>query len=101
MSMTGHNSDAALRELGERINRMLDQKEEIDQDIAEIYKEANSNGHNTKALRVAVKQSREDADERQKRIYHEQEVELYAKVLGVLAETALGKSTLADAISGG
>lgn len=60
MSETGHNSNAQLRSVIERINTLEDQKKDITSDITDVYAEAKSNGYNPKALRVIVRKQRAD-----------------------------------------
>jgi uncharacterized protein (UPF0335 family) len=61
MSEQGHNSNAQLKAILERINRMEDEKREASKGIAEIYLEAKGNGFNPAALRVIVRKQRADA----------------------------------------
>jgi uncharacterized protein (UPF0335 family) len=61
MTETGHNSNAQLKSILERINRLEDQKRDAGKDIAEVYLEAKGNGLNPKALRVIVRKQRADA----------------------------------------
>lgn len=57
----GHNSQAQLRAIVERINTLEDDKKAIAEDIRDVYSEAKGNGYNPKALRVIVRKQRADA----------------------------------------
>lgn len=53
-----------LRAIVERIERMLEEKQTISDDINEIYSEAKSNGFDTKVIRKVVAIRKLDANER-------------------------------------
>lgn len=91
MTTVGHNSNAQLRAIVERIERMEEEKKAISSDIADIYKEAKSNGYDAKALREVVRLRKQD---KAKRETHEALVDLYRSQLGMLADTPLGQSAL-------
>jgi uncharacterized protein (UPF0335 family) len=55
------NTDARLKAITERINRLEDEKKEKAEDIGEVYAEAKSAGYNVKALRVIIRKQRADA----------------------------------------
>lgn len=76
------NTDARLKALTERINRLEDEKKEKGDDIREIYAEAKSAGYNPKALRVVVRKQRADA---KKQAELEAEVEVMMAALGMLS----------------
>lgn len=76
----GHNSNAKLKPLTERINRLEDEKKEISNGIAEIYLEAKNAGLNPKALRVVVRKQRADA---KKAAELEADVSAYMVALGL------------------
>lgn len=67
-----------VRSYVERIDRMLDEKDGIQDAIREIYAEAKGNGFDTKALRHVVKRHRAD---RQALAELDQLVELYEGAL--------------------
>jgi uncharacterized protein (UPF0335 family) len=81
MTNIGDNSNAQLRSITERINRLEDDKKSISTDIADIYAEAKNNGYNPKALRVVIRKQRQDA---QKAAELDAEVELMLAALGML-----------------
>jgi uncharacterized protein (UPF0335 family) len=76
----GHNSDAQLKSIVERINNLMDEKAETQKDIAEVYLEAKGNGFDVPALRAIVRAQREDAEKRKAR---EAMVDLYRGKLGI------------------
>jgi uncharacterized protein (UPF0335 family) len=77
----GHNSNAQLKSVIERINRLEDDKKVIADDIRDVYAEAKSNGFNPKALRVVVRRQRAD----QKATAElEADVDAYMAALGLL-----------------
>lgn len=47
-----------------RIERLEQEKKDIQQDIKEVYMEAKANGINKKALKMAIKLRKMDPDER-------------------------------------
>lgn len=49
----------------ERIERLEQEKKEVQQDIKDVYAEAKSNGFNKKALKAVIKLRRMDPDIRQ------------------------------------
>lgn len=71
MSNIGHNSDAAhgvardqLRAFVDRIERLLEEKKAISDDIADVYAEAKGTGFDTKILKKVIAIRKQDADER-------------------------------------
>jgi uncharacterized protein (UPF0335 family) len=64
MTETGHNSNAQLKALVERINREEDAKKEVADGIKDIYAEAKSHGYDVKQLRRTVAISRQDPQKR-------------------------------------
>jgi uncharacterized protein (UPF0335 family) len=88
----GHNSDAAeapatkhakdqIRSIVERVERLEEDKKAISSDIGDIYKEANGNGFDVKALRTLVRMRKQDPD---KRAEQETILETYMHALGML-----------------
>ena len=77
----GHNSNAQLKSITERINRLEDEKKQTADDIRDVYAEAKSNGLDPKALRVIIRRQRADA---KKLAEHEAVVELYMTSLGMI-----------------
>jgi uncharacterized protein (UPF0335 family) len=72
-------SDARLKSLAERINRLMDDRDAIGGDIRDIYSEAKSAGYIPKALRKTIARMRADQSD-----LAEQDtlVELYEAALG-------------------
>ena len=81
MSEAGHNSNAQLKAICERINNLEDEKKGLADDIREIYAEAKSNGYDVPALRAVIKRQRADA---QKLAEHEAIVETLMASLGMV-----------------
>ena len=54
-----------IRSYVERIERLEQEKKEVQQDIKDVYAEAKSNGFNKKALKAVIKLRRMDPDIRQ------------------------------------
>lgn len=68
MTKPGHNSGAipdGTKELVERIERLMTEKDGVNSDIKEIYKEAKSKGHDTKVLRAVIRRRKEDEKKRE------------------------------------
>lgn len=70
-----------LKSVVERIERLLEEKTEIGDQIKEVYAEAKGNGYDTRALKTIVKLRAQDAGERQA---HEAILETYMQALGML-----------------
>ena len=70
-----------LRSIVERIEHLEEEKQNIADDIREVYAEAKGNGFDTKVLRQVIKLRKQDAAERQ-----EQDAvrDLYLQALGML-----------------
>jgi uncharacterized protein (UPF0335 family) len=81
MTETGHNSNAQLKAIVERIETVNDQIKDLTTDRGEIFLEAKGNGFDTKALRKIIalrKLSSED------RAAQDQILETYMNALGML-----------------
>lgn len=89
--MNGHNSDGNPQELAKRIINLMSEADRIKEDISDIYTEAKSSGHNPTALRASIKRIRETVDQKEKRLSLAEEIDLYEKALGSLADLPLGK----------
>ena len=83
------NSNGHLRGLVERLVRMENEKFAIATDIKEIYIEAKSAGFDVRALRVLMRELKQDA---RKAAELAATVELYRAALGDLAATPLGQA---------
>ena len=91
MSGAGHNANAQLRAIVERIERLETEKAELASDIRDVYAEAKGNGFDVKALRTIVRMRKQDAAERQEQ---EAILETYMHALGMLADLPLGQAAL-------
>lgn len=58
-------TDARLKSLAERINRLLDEKKGLTDDIGDLYQEAKSAGYVPKVLRKAITRQRMEPEKRQ------------------------------------
>lgn len=76
----GHNSQGQLKSLVERINRLMDDRDEVSSDIRDVFAEAKGNGFDVPALRAIVRAQREDTEKRRNR---EAIVDLYRGELGI------------------
>jgi uncharacterized protein (UPF0335 family) len=89
--MVGSNSREQLKSIIERVERLNEDKQAIQNDIKEIFEEAKGNGFDVKALRAIIKMRAEDAEKREA---HEALVETYMHALGMLADLPLGQSAI-------
>jgi uncharacterized protein (UPF0335 family) len=82
-AQAGHNVIAKdqLRAIIERIERLEEEKKVISDDVRDIYKEADGNGFDVKALRTIVRMRKQDAHERQEQ---ETILETYMQAMGML-----------------
>jgi uncharacterized protein (UPF0335 family) len=80
MSESGHNSNGQLKSLVERINRLMDDRDEVSSDIRDVFAEAKSAGFDIPALRAIVRSQREDAEKRRNR---EAMIDMYRGELGI------------------
>lgn len=81
MSDAGHNSaDDRLRLLIERIERLETEKQDIADDIKDVYLEAKAVGYDPKIMREIVKLRKMKPDDRAER---EMVLETYKKALGL------------------
>lgn len=79
----GHNANAQLKSIVERIENVENQLADLRVDKAEIYKEAASSGYDVLALRAIVRARRETAEQKAKREAREANEELYRGALTV------------------
>lgn len=70
-----------LQSIIERIERLLEEKKAIGDDVKEVYAEAKGNGYEPKAIRAIVKMRAQDPDERAE---FETILETYLQALGML-----------------
>lgn len=89
-------NDDQLQSIVERIERLEEEKKTISEDIKEVYAEAKGSGFNVKILRKVVALRKRDADERAE---EEAILDLYMQALGELADTPLGRASVARAFA--
>lgn len=77
----GGNAQSQLRSIVERVERLLEEKATLMEDIKEVYAEAKGNGFDTKTLRTAI---RIRAMDPAKRSEAEAILDLYMSALGGL-----------------
>lgn len=77
----GHNSVAGqqLKAFIDRIERLVEEKKALQEDITALYAEAKGNGYDTKALRALISLRAKDRAELAE---HNATVRLYADALG-------------------
>lgn len=82
MSEAGHNSIAADRLLSiiERIERLVEEKKELQDAIKDIMAEAKGAGFDTKVVREVIKIRAQDKEEREE---HEAVRDAYLRALGM------------------
>lgn len=71
---------AELRQFLERIERLLEEKKALQDDIKEVYAELKGRGYDAAIVRQIVKIRAMDANERKE---HESVLELYLTALGI------------------
>lgn len=79
----GDNSKGQLKSIVERIERVESEIKELSSDRSDIYKEAAGNGYDAKALRLIVRERKQDASKRQE---FEAIVDTYKLALGMLVD---------------
>ncbi len=94
--MTNLAAGDQLRAFIERVERLEEEKRDLQDGIGEVYKEAKANGFNVKAIREIVRKRKQNLAKRQE---HEAIVELYMASLGEFVNTPLGKAALDEATS--
>lgn len=73
-------TNSQLKSLVERINKLMDDRDEVSSDIRDVFAEAKSVGYDLPALRAIIRAQREDAEKRRNR---EAMIDLYRGELGV------------------
>lgn len=89
------NSDA-LRSYVSRIVSLHDDRDALNGDIREVYKEAKDGGFDTTTLREVVREQRMESEARHSRYAL---LDTYRHALGMLADTPLGESAVQRAES--
>ena len=78
--MTVEATDARLRLLIERIERLTEEKKGIQDDIKDVYAEAKAVGYDTKIMRKMIKIRKQNRDDR---LNEEALTETYMAALGI------------------
>ena len=91
MTESGHNSQAQLRSIIERVERLIEEKNVIASDIKDVFAEAKGQGFDVPALRAIIKLRAEDANKRAER---EAILDTYKAALGMIADLPLGQAAL-------
>ena len=88
MPTVGGIAGDQLRSFVERIERLESEKQQLSEDIKEVYSEAKGSGFDTKIMRQIVKERRMDKDDldEQETLLH-----LYRKALAGWDSTPLGE----------
>jgi uncharacterized protein (UPF0335 family) len=73
-------TNSQLKSFVERIDRLMDERKQISDDISDIFTEAKSSGYDVPALRAIIRAKREDAEKRRAR---EAQIDLYRSELGI------------------
>ena len=76
----GGISPEQLRNYIERIEKLEEEKAQLQADVREVYNEAKNNGFDTKIMRQIVKLRKKDHDDRQQ---EESMLDLYKNALGM------------------
>jgi uncharacterized protein (UPF0335 family) len=96
MTTTGHNSNAQLRSIVERIENQEVEKAAIADGIKDIYAEAESAGYDTKAIRAIIRRRKQNAADLKA---HEEMIDAYMVALGDFANSPLGQAAIARAVA--
>lgn len=88
---TGGVAADRLRSLVNRIERLEEERKALGADIKDIYAEGKSAGFDVKALRILIRQRKQDADELEET---ETLVDIYRRALGDFGTTGLGAAAI-------
>ena len=88
----GHNSNAQLKSIIERIVTLEEGKREASDDIKDILSEAKSNGYDAAAIRAIVKEKLADNAKRRKQSELAETIEAYRAALGDFLQSPLGRA---------
>lgn len=80
-----------LRSIVERIERLDSERAALGEDRKEVFQEAKSAGYDVKALRILIRERKQDATDREET---ETLVEVYRRALGDFGSTALGDAAI-------
>lgn len=86
----------ALRSYANRVVSMHEERDTLNGDIREVYKEAKDGGFDTTTLREIVRELRMEPDARSSRYSL---LETYRVALGLLADTPLGEAAMSTVAS--
>lgn len=84
-------SNSDVKRFIERIERLNEEKKALSADIAEVFKEAKSSGHDVKIMRRVIAERKLDAAEREER---DALVATMLNALGDFANEPLGQAAL-------
>jgi uncharacterized protein (UPF0335 family) len=70
----------ALKQLIERIERLENSKQEISEDIKEVFKDAKNQGFDTKAMKTVIKLRKMDTEDR---VMQEEILQVYKEAIGL------------------
>jgi uncharacterized protein (UPF0335 family) len=76
-----HNTDAQLKSIVERIERLEEERSVCAADVKDVYSEAKGNGFDTKALRTIIRIRKMDPNERAEQ---ETILETYLRAMGMM-----------------
>lgn len=76
-------NDTQLRSVAERLVRLHSERKSLADDIADVLKEAQSNGYDKPALKAVVKIMMEDESRREKRRETDDVLSVYCSALGL------------------
>lgn len=80
-----------LQSIVQRIERLEDEKSQLNEDIKDIFKEAKGNGFDPKIIKKVIALRKMDAA---KRLEEQALLSTYMEALGMLADTPLGQAAL-------
>ncbi len=80
MSEPGQGHNGQLKSIVDRINNLMNNRDEISSDIRDVFAEAKGNGYDVPALRAIVRAQREDQEKRRNR---EALIDTYRGTLGI------------------
>ena len=90
----GNNEAHRLQSIIERLEHCDAEKARINEDVADIKKEAKSAGYDVPAIVAIIKKRKQDAAKREA---IDAMMEVYERALGQLADTPLGKAAMRSA----
>ncbi len=85
------NSGGAIRRYIDRLEKLAEDKQEVNDQIKDVMKEAKLEGFDTKAIREVLRIRKMEPEERQIREFN---VAAYRTALGELANLPLGESAI-------